>query len=35
VGDGEVGANTLRLRSALTDMQFGAVDDTHGWVTLV
>jgi branched-chain amino acid aminotransferase len=35
VGAGEVGPNTLRLRRALTDIQFGAVEDTHGWVTLV
>ncbi len=35
VGDGQVGSNTLRLRSALTDIQFGTADDTHGWVTTV
>ena len=35
VGDGEVGANTLRLREALTEIQFGAIADTHEWVTTV
>ena len=32
VGTGEVGPNTLRLRSALTALQIGAAPDTHGWI---
>lgn len=35
VGDGEVGPNTLKLRSALTDVQTGHASDTHGWLTQV
>ncbi len=32
VGTGEVGPNTLRLRSALTALQVGAAPDVHGWI---
>lgn len=35
VGDGQSGANTLRLREALTDLQLGKTEDTHGWITTV
>ena len=35
VRDGQPGPNTLRLREALTDIQLGNVDDTHGWRTTV
>ncbi len=31
VGDGQPGANTLRLREALTDVQLGKADDPYGW----
>lgn len=32
VGSGEVGPNTLRLRSALTALQTGSAADPHGWI---
>lgn len=35
VGDGQPGATTLRLRTALTDVQTGRTDDVHGWLTPV
>ncbi|MGH8958950.1 MAG: branched-chain amino acid aminotransferase [Acidimicrobiia bacterium] len=35
IGSGEVGANTLRLREALTDIHRGAVEDRFGWVRVV
>jgi branched-chain amino acid aminotransferase len=35
VGSGDVGSNTLKLRSALTDIQIGERPDTHGWLTEV
>jgi len=35
VGDGRVGNNTTRLRSALTDIQTGRRPDVHGWLTAV
>ena len=35
VGDGQPGANTMRLREALTDIQLGKVDDRYGWRTPV
>ena len=34
-GSGEVGATTLELRQALTDVQLGRTADTHGWTTVV
>ena len=34
-GSGEVGATTLELRQALTDLQLGRTPDTHGWTTVV
>ena len=34
-GSGEVGATTLELRQALTDLQLGRAPDTHGWTTVV
>ena len=34
-GDGKAGANTLRLRAALTDIQFGRAADEHDWRTTV
>jgi branched-chain amino acid aminotransferase len=35
VGNGDIGANTLRLRSALVDIQQGKAPDRHGWLTTV
>jgi len=35
VGDGQPGANTLRLRDALTDLLNGKADDPFGWLTPV
>ncbi len=35
VGDGQPGANTLRLREALTAIQVGKNPDPHGWLTAV
>lgn len=35
VGDGQVGANTLRLRQALVDVQQGRADDLHGWTSVI
>ena len=31
--DGQPGANTLKLREALTSVQTGRSDDVHGWLT--
>ncbi|MDF2182510.1 branched-chain amino acid aminotransferase [Neptuniibacter sp. CAU 1671] len=33
VGDGGVGATTLKLRKALNDIQWGRAEDRHGWLT--
>ncbi len=33
--DGDVGSQTLELRSALTDIHLGVAADTHGWTTEV
>jgi branched-chain amino acid aminotransferase len=35
VRDGTAGPNTLRLRKALQDIQYGQAPDTHGWLTEV
>lgn len=35
IGDGQPGANTLKLREALTGIQVGTADDTHNWRTSV
>jgi branched-chain amino acid aminotransferase len=35
IGDGQPGANTMRLREALTDVQLGKVEDRYGWRTPV
>ena len=35
IGDGEVGANTMRLRRALTDIHSGVAEDPFGWVRIV
>jgi branched-chain amino acid aminotransferase len=35
VCDGEAGPNTLKLRKALQDIQYGLAPDTHGWLTEV
>lgn len=35
VGDGQPGANTLRIREALTDLLVGDAPDSHGWRTSV
>jgi branched-chain amino acid aminotransferase len=32
VGDGQPGPVTLGLRAALVDLQYGRVDDRHGWM---
>jgi branched-chain amino acid aminotransferase len=34
-GGGEAGAVTMKLRKALMDLQYGRVEDTHGWVRRV
>ncbi len=34
-GSGEPGAVTMKLRNALMDVQYGRVDDTHGWMRRV
>ena len=33
IGDGQPGPTTLKLREALTDIQTGRAEDTHGWLT--
>ncbi len=33
VGNGGVGATTVKLRTALNDIQWGRAEDTHGWLT--
>ena len=35
VGTGDAGANTLRLRKALTDLHVGATPDIYGWLSEV
>ncbi len=35
VGSGDVGATTLALRSALTELHAGRTPDPHGWLTAV
>lgn len=35
VGDGSIGATTLKLRQALNDIQWGKAEDTHGWLTSI
>ncbi len=35
VGDGQPGQTTLKLRQALTDIQTGKSEDTHGWLTRI
>jgi len=35
IGDGGAGAVTMRLRAALTDIQYGRAEDTHGWMRSV
>lgn len=35
VGDGQPGETTLKLRKALTDIQTGTAEDTHGWLTRI
>lgn len=35
VRDGKPGKNTARLQKALQDIQYGLVQDTHGWLTEV
>jgi len=32
IGDGNAGPVTARLKTALTDIQFGRAPDTHGWL---
>ncbi len=32
MGDGDSGEVTLRLRSALLDLQYGRAADPHGWM---
>jgi branched-chain amino acid aminotransferase len=32
VGSGEPGPVTMRIRQALVDLQYGRVDDRHGWM---
>jgi branched-chain amino acid aminotransferase len=33
VADGRPGEVTMKLRERLTAIQYGAVEDTHGWMT--
>lgn len=33
VGSGGIGPNTIRVRKALTDIQYGVAEDRHGWLT--
>ncbi len=33
VGNGGIGATTLKLRQALNDIQWGKAEDKHGWLT--
>ncbi|WP_020495262.1 branched-chain amino acid aminotransferase [Sciscionella marina] len=33
IADGQAGPATTKLRAALTDIQTGAAEDTHGWLT--
>ncbi|GLZ79854.1 branched-chain-amino-acid aminotransferase [Actinorhabdospora filicis] len=35
VGGGKAGEVTMRLRQALLDIQHGAAEDTHGWITRI
>jgi len=35
IGDGQPGANSMRLREALVNVQLGRSDDAHGWRTVV
>lgn len=35
VGTGEAGKNTVMLRQALNDIQWGKAEDKHGWLTSV
>ena len=35
VRDGNAGPNTIKLRKALQDIQYGLAPDTHGWLTEV
>jgi hypothetical protein len=35
IGDGQPGEVTLRLRSALLDLQYGRTQDGHGWMKRV
>jgi len=32
VADGEAGAVTMRIRTELTDIQYGRASDRHGWL---
>jgi branched-chain amino acid aminotransferase len=34
VGDGGIGINTMRLRTALTELHIGVADDPYGWLTV-
>jgi branched-chain amino acid aminotransferase len=35
VGNGGIGATTLKLRQALNNIQWGLAEDTHGWLTRI
>lgn len=35
VGDGGIGATTLKLRQALNDIQWGKAEDKHDWLTRI
>ncbi|WP_432471624.1 branched-chain amino acid aminotransferase [Amphritea sp. HPY] len=35
VGNGGVGATTVKLRQALNDIQWGKAEDKHGWLTSI
>ncbi|KXJ50032.1 MAG: hypothetical protein AXW15_05720 [Neptuniibacter sp. Phe_28] len=33
VGNGGIGETTVKLRTALNDIQWGKAEDKHGWLT--
>lgn len=35
VGNGKLGTTTLKLRTALNDIQWGKAEDKHGWLTKI
>jgi branched-chain amino acid aminotransferase len=35
ISAGETGSLTMQLYKTLTDIQYGHIEDTHGWITLL